>query len=462
MEKKTIGQFIAVLRKANGMTQKDLAEKLNVSDKAVSRWERDECAPDLSLIPVIAEIFQVTSDELLRGERKNVEQTAEQPTEEKLSTKSEKQVERILTKSKTFLTIGSIVSIGIAVVGLLVALLCNFAFLRSYLGFFIGCIFFLGAAASLVIFNLLARTSIQGGEIEGMELKFLETKNFFDLTTLKTGFGILAIFLLTIPLAIYGDSHWGITGSEWFLDSLVYETIALILYGIIYCIYKGNENKKNYPMMNEREKTVYDNNKIFRKKVIKRTSVPFVVTLILHCVVGAIPASCFNFAEPTTYTSIAEFRLWIESPINYWEYEDGYAYGLGDSVHHADTVIIGSLSGDTYTSTENIDYFINEEDGTLSEPTSSVPYDTDEYYRQIQIYNEDNTEVIASLSWKNETIYDWSMEWIDGEPIFTVIQRGDMYHAKKLQNAICTTFCVLYGVYALSGIVYYFSKRERI
>ena len=80
MEKKTIGQFIAILRKANGMTQKDLAEKLNVSDKAVSRWERDECAPDLSLIPVIAEIFQVTTDELLRGERKNAEQT-QQTTE---------------------------------------------------------------------------------------------------------------------------------------------------------------------------------------------------------------------------------------------------------------------------------------------------------------------------------------------------------------------------------------------
>lgn len=46
MEKKTIGSFIAALRKANGLTQKELAEKLNVSDKAVSRWERDECYPD--------------------------------------------------------------------------------------------------------------------------------------------------------------------------------------------------------------------------------------------------------------------------------------------------------------------------------------------------------------------------------------------------------------------------------
>ena len=73
MEKKTIGAFIAALRKANGMTQRELAEALHVSDKTVSRLERDDGAPDLSLIPVIAELFGVTCDELLRGERASAE-----------------------------------------------------------------------------------------------------------------------------------------------------------------------------------------------------------------------------------------------------------------------------------------------------------------------------------------------------------------------------------------------------
>lgn len=40
MEKKTLGEFISILRKTNGMTQKELADLVNVSDKAVSRWER--------------------------------------------------------------------------------------------------------------------------------------------------------------------------------------------------------------------------------------------------------------------------------------------------------------------------------------------------------------------------------------------------------------------------------------
>ena len=69
MAENTIGQFIAALRKANGLTQQDVADRLNVSNKAVSRWERDECAPDLSVIPALAEMFGVTCDELLKGKR---------------------------------------------------------------------------------------------------------------------------------------------------------------------------------------------------------------------------------------------------------------------------------------------------------------------------------------------------------------------------------------------------------
>ena len=44
MEKKTMGSFLAALRRASGMTQKELAERLNVSDKSVSRWERADGA----------------------------------------------------------------------------------------------------------------------------------------------------------------------------------------------------------------------------------------------------------------------------------------------------------------------------------------------------------------------------------------------------------------------------------
>lgn len=66
MKEKTLGYTIAELRKAQGMTQADLAEKMNVTDKAVSKWERDLSCPDVGLLPRLAEVLGVSLDELMR------------------------------------------------------------------------------------------------------------------------------------------------------------------------------------------------------------------------------------------------------------------------------------------------------------------------------------------------------------------------------------------------------------
>ena len=60
-----IAKNIAELRKKQGMTQLDLAEKLNYSDKAVSKWERGESLPDITVIKNIADLFGVTVDYLI-------------------------------------------------------------------------------------------------------------------------------------------------------------------------------------------------------------------------------------------------------------------------------------------------------------------------------------------------------------------------------------------------------------
>lgn len=59
------GNKIQALRKAKNMTQKDLAQKLQVTDKAVSKWERGLNYPDLSLLPLVAEMLDTTISELL-------------------------------------------------------------------------------------------------------------------------------------------------------------------------------------------------------------------------------------------------------------------------------------------------------------------------------------------------------------------------------------------------------------
>ena len=60
MKKRTFGTMIVALRKEQGMTQLELAEKMGVTDKAVSKWERDLSFPDVNSIPKLAEIFNVS------------------------------------------------------------------------------------------------------------------------------------------------------------------------------------------------------------------------------------------------------------------------------------------------------------------------------------------------------------------------------------------------------------------
>lgn len=68
MDNVKMGELIRKLRKADNMTQRQLAEKLHVSDKAVSKWERGMGSPEVSLIGEISRIFQVDMQNLISGE----------------------------------------------------------------------------------------------------------------------------------------------------------------------------------------------------------------------------------------------------------------------------------------------------------------------------------------------------------------------------------------------------------
>lgn len=73
MDTEKMGRFIAERRKDKHMTQKDFARMLNITDKAVSKWERGISCPDISLLPSVADILGVTIHELLNGEQSNTE-----------------------------------------------------------------------------------------------------------------------------------------------------------------------------------------------------------------------------------------------------------------------------------------------------------------------------------------------------------------------------------------------------
>jgi len=77
MNQMKIGSFLKELRKENELTQEQLAEKLNVSNRSVSRWETGNTLPDISILIELAEFYDVDIKEILDGERKSEDMNEE-------------------------------------------------------------------------------------------------------------------------------------------------------------------------------------------------------------------------------------------------------------------------------------------------------------------------------------------------------------------------------------------------
>ncbi|MBQ2578664.1 MAG: helix-turn-helix transcriptional regulator, partial [Lachnospiraceae bacterium] len=73
LDQKRTGMFILELRKEKGYTQKQLADRIGVSDKAISRWETGRGLPDTSIMPALCEALSISVNELLSGERLSLE-----------------------------------------------------------------------------------------------------------------------------------------------------------------------------------------------------------------------------------------------------------------------------------------------------------------------------------------------------------------------------------------------------
>ena len=86
MKKQTLGMMISLLRKEKGMTQLELAEKMGVTDKAVSKWERDLSFPDINSIPKLAEVFEVSVDELMQVKTETKENMSKNKIDEIVDT----------------------------------------------------------------------------------------------------------------------------------------------------------------------------------------------------------------------------------------------------------------------------------------------------------------------------------------------------------------------------------------
>ncbi|MBQ4511273.1 MAG: helix-turn-helix transcriptional regulator [Clostridia bacterium] len=322
MEKKTIGKFISALRRANGMTQRELGEKLYVSDKTVSRWECDECEPELSLIPLIAEIFDITADELLRGER-NGNKGNENECGDKLSIKSEKQFKLMLHNSKKKYDNLSLIYIGIIIVGIIVAIICNIGFNRGLLGFCLGSIFFIAGIICQVCFTVNSRFLIDEDEVQHIDaMKKANTDRVFKCVHII--FFVAELLAFCLPIAIMPPySNWGLNFESWILYGLLFSVIGLIIYFLVYrlIIFKMLVNKEIIFLDEKENERIKAENGLL-KKVFVVFAIIFIVLLIASYIINVV-FDASSFIKKERFDNPDDFIEYVQKDYDEW-FKEGY------------------------------------------------------------------------------------------------------------------------------------------
>lgn len=306
MEKKTMGAFLAALRKANGMTQRDLADKLNVSDKTVSRWECDDGAPDLSLIPVIAEIFNITCDELLRGERKSPEERDD------MTPKGEKQRQRLLKATLFRFRTQTLIAVGISAAGWIAALICNLAFLRAILGGLCGAVCY---AASILMQMICMNAAFDSVEDAGLEDGELSRFRRTVIGLSEGSFGITAGVLgFTMPLILIDDAYAGMDAGHLFVVGTMGAGVLLLIYGIACYFLNASFVRKGIFSLSEKEAEIYHHNHKLKRSCAVTLAAVLAVTVLGHVAATTIWGP-WSIMKGTTFDNYESFIAYMEQDV---------------------------------------------------------------------------------------------------------------------------------------------------
>lgn len=148
IDKKKIGEFIAELRKEKGLTQKQLAKDLFVSDKAVSKWETGQSIPDVQILIPLSEKLGVTVTEILQGEKSNINIKIDEVAVKQIITIANGEQKKETTQLRRLFVVCAIVAILevfiIYKIDINLLYNYNFGFTSFVVAFFIGiyCCFF--------------------------------------------------------------------------------------------------------------------------------------------------------------------------------------------------------------------------------------------------------------------------------------------------------------------------------
>ncbi|HPX92590.1 MAG TPA: helix-turn-helix transcriptional regulator [Bacillota bacterium] len=329
-----MGSFLAALRKTKGLSQMELAELLNVSDKTVSRWERGKGSPDLTLIPLLADLFGVTSDEIIRGERIPAapEKLEDLRKQEKIT---RKQTRRLLNLLESRFKNRSLLAAGTMLTGLLVSMICNFGFHRALLGFFLAIFFYLAGIFLGVFFFNTARA---GSVDEAFDSK--ERHAFIRSVFTRTKRVIyLAIILLaaTLPLTLAGDPYLGLVAGYWFPRALLAGGLALILLFIIDPFVTHLFIRRKLFLLDPGELQVYKSNYRIKKRLVLALCLVFLLTFAAQNFFNA-NWDASRLVTGSSFADFESFKAWMEQETTdqfLWK-EKGRAGGFWLTNHEED------------------------------------------------------------------------------------------------------------------------------
>ncbi len=224
MNQDKIGEFIQQRRKALGLTQKELADKLGISDKTVSKWETGKGMPDISSIPELCKILNVSINELLLGE---------EISQEDLSKKTEENIMSLLNsnhKQRKYVIIQLCLGIGLLIFSVVLLSFSGFqnkGMLKNYLDY-----------PSLIILLLICAACVL---ISGAH-SFRQVVHILRKIVIPVSF-VITIFTLISTLSDI-TSFTAIAGN---LLAIVLLTplYALIIYIITILIESNNKKRDN-------------------------------------------------------------------------------------------------------------------------------------------------------------------------------------------------------------------------
>ncbi len=396
MEKNTIGKFISALRRSAGMTQRELGEKLFVSDKTVSRWERDECTPELNLIPAIADLFGITADELLRGERRSAPEGTETATRQK--ERSRRQFQHLLERRMTRFRNQSIISAGVAAVGLLAALAGDLAFHKAMLGFLLGLAFLLAATVCQLCFASSARLREEEGEELAGDMAAANHRVSAMSIRVFSLIGLLLVFLLPLLLA---GTLYGLDASSWMLLGLLSVAFWLVVGYLLYifCL-RGVLIRRG--LLPERDQA--GEKKLLKKYLLRAVALcaAFAVGLFALEAIGwtwlVKPTESFdNFQDFRRYMADAAFESerqeWVEDGYTVVHYNGDEGYRVVDR-ESGETVTVKRFYMETAYDNEG------RKLGNYPQATgvSRVEFDvSDGGELSIRVYTEENVETLLTV-----------------------------------------------------------------